>query len=117
MSNNSPNSTKPNNLRVKTNLKAGAPYYDGRSAQHNQTVARGLKVRSSVKAGGEGQNHSQTVARPAKGLRIKTNVKAGVLCRYCSANHNQTVAHAAKGLRVKSKVKAGISWGGSTMRS
>ena len=48
MSNSIANSTKPNGLKVKTNVKAG-----GRDANHNQTAARGLKVKSGVKAGAE----------------------------------------------------------------
>ena len=76
MSNSKANSTKPNGLRAKTNLKAG-----GLSLNHNQTAARSLKVKSNVKAGlHEGRNaqHNQTVARPANGLRVKSNVKAGL---------------------------------------
>ena len=33
-------------MKIKTNVKAG-----GRSLQHNQTMARGLKVKTGIKAG------------------------------------------------------------------
>jgi hypothetical protein len=43
-----------------------------------------MKVKSSVKAGGlNTQNHNQSV----KGLRVKSSVKAGAI----AINHNQTV--------------------------
>jgi hypothetical protein len=58
-------------MKIKTHAKAG-----GMSMQHNQTFARALKVKTSIKAGIgiEGANHNQTVTR---GLKVKTNVKAG----------------------------------------
>lgn len=39
-------------MKIKTNVKAGQAYPPGPSvANHNQTVARGLKVRTAIKAG------------------------------------------------------------------
>jgi hypothetical protein len=61
-------------MKIKSNVKAG-----GLSAQHNQTVSRGLKVKTNVKAGGS-MNHNQTIAR---GLKVKTNVKAGLIIVVC----------------------------------
>jgi hypothetical protein len=56
-------------MRIMTNVKAGAI-----AANHNQTI-RSLKVKSGVKAGRLALNHNQAVTR---GLRVKTNVKAGL---------------------------------------
>jgi hypothetical protein len=66
-------------MKVKTNVKAGET--SALATNHNQTVAHGLKVKSSVKAGSvpvgpERRNHNQTVAR---GLKVKTGVKAGII--------------------------------------
>jgi len=102
------NQTAARGLKVKTNVKAG-----DMQLQHNQTMARGLKVKSGVKAGDWTNQHNQTVA---KGLKVKTNVKAGDKDPWPDPpstpppvpNHNQTMA---RGLNVKTGVKAGESNG------
>ena len=50
---------------ISTNLNA-------ETIQMNTSNAKGLRVRSSVKAGGWELNHSE-----GKGLRVRTSVKAG----------------------------------------
>jgi len=70
-------------MKVKTNVKAGNSENGGyESAQHNQTVVRALKVKTNVKAG--------VVGDPSGG--------------YESQQHNQTMA---RGLKVKTGIKAG----------
>ncbi len=70
-------------MKIKTNLKAG-----GITLNHNQTVVRGLKVKSCVKAGAVklGANHNQKVARGLKFIY-------GLLC--CAI---LMAAHSAKSL-------------------
>ena len=54
-------------MKIKTHVKA-----DGIALNHNQTVVRAIKVRSGVKAGSLSPNHNQIV-----GLKVKTSIKAG----------------------------------------
>ena len=64
-------------MKFKSNVKAGRDECTpaGCGSNHSQTVASGLKVKSSVKAGFDpAGNHNQKVA---SGLKVKTNVKAG----------------------------------------
>ena len=65
-------------MKVKTNVKAGRKDdcpLTGCGVNHNQTMARGLKVNTNVKAGATmTHNHNQTVA---SGLKVKTGIKAG----------------------------------------
>jgi hypothetical protein len=58
-------------MRSKTNVRAG-----GTQQQHNQTVARSLKVKTNVKAGRITANHNQTVAQ---GSKVKSDIKAGLI--------------------------------------
>ena len=57
-------------MKINTNIKAGGIV----GANHNQTIASGLKVKTNMKAGSLGTQHNQKVA---SGLKVKTNVKAG----------------------------------------
>lgn len=62
-------------MKLKTNVKAEVI-----APNHNQTVARRLKVKSNLRAGidppnpDRHNNHNQTLKR---GLKVKTGVKAG----------------------------------------
>jgi hypothetical protein len=49
---------------------------------------KGMRVKSSVKAGGFSLNHNQTNVKN-NGLRVKSSIKAGVI--FDGDNHNQTI--------------------------
>ena len=51
-----------------------------------------MKVKSNVKAGGEKNQHNQTV----KGLRVKSTIRAGLELPGERQQHNQTVARRAR---------------------
>jgi len=64
-------------MKIKTNVKVGATNGTMHVGSGSTlTAARGLKVKSRVRAGDVSMQHNQTVAR---GLKVKTNVKAGGL--------------------------------------
>ena len=83
-----------------------------RTTTTKAATKHGVSVKSNVKAGfnfvikmsASSPNHNQTV----RGLRVKSSVKAGKIRMQdiLFTNHNQTV----RGLRVKSGVKAGLNF-------
>jgi hypothetical protein len=52
-----------------------------------------MKIKTNVKAGGQGVQHNQMVARS---LKVKTTVKAGTPTGFPPYNHNQTLARKAR---------------------
>ena len=91
-------------MKIKTSIKAGQS--KGITINHNETLvrenvqAKGVKVKSQVKAGKNGDaltvNHHETLLRAntqAKSLKVKSQVKAGVNCPAwgCGENHNETL--------------------------
>jgi len=72
-------------MSIKTSWKIGKS-----SSSHNGASASsrpGLRVRTNMKAGLTGNNHNETRAS-GPGLRIRTNLKAGLL----ALNHNEVVS-------------------------
>ena len=68
------------------------------SSKADFTKPKGLRAKTNLRVGGLSLNHDQTVARAAKGLRVKTNTKAGLgmcakgrICQPADPNHNQTI--------------------------
>ena len=90
-------------MKVKSNVKAGGDA--SVKEQHNQTVVRGLKVKTNVRAGDDWEKRTggNHNQTVVRGLKVKSNVKAGAL----TTNHNQTINRASKGMHIKSNVKAG----------
>jgi hypothetical protein len=71
-------------MKIKTNVKAGGVIILQRN--HNQTVARRLKIKTNVRAGagdpapaGSVPQHNQTMAR---GLKVKSGIKVGITFVY-----------------------------------
>ncbi len=46
-----------------------------------------MRIKSNIKAGGQGMQHNHTLSR---GLRVKSNVKGGIILQR-GDNHNQTI--------------------------
>jgi hypothetical protein len=71
-----------------------------------------MKTKTHIRAGGIHLNHNETLVHNparAKGLKVKTRVRAGALS---SSNHNETLVRnmgKGKGLKVKTRVRAGGS--------
>jgi hypothetical protein len=97
---------------VKTNLKVGKLAVNHNEVLVRETArAKGVKVKTNVKAGGiTTSNHNKTLVREtakAKGVRVRSNLKAGGLS---TLNHNQTLIRETaktKGVKVRTNVKAG----------
>jgi len=69
-------------MKIKTNVKAGAGgcTTSDCGGNHNQTVGKGLKVKTDVKAGatnGDVRVGSGSSLTAARGLKVKTGIKAG----------------------------------------
>ena len=65
-----------------------------------------MSMKTDVQAGGITFNRSRAVGPERKGLKVRSNIKAGPGSGAGGVwlNHNQSVS---SGLRIKSKVKAG----------
>ena len=68
-------------MKVRTNVRAGQDFH----RNHNQTIARSLKVKTTVRAGINftRTNHNQTAAR---GLKVQSGVRSALAGAPESAN-------------------------------
>jgi hypothetical protein len=97
-------SERGNDMISRTNSEAGAVNPNATNRNESLTRnSRGLRVRTNVKAGALAPNHNESLTRTSRGLRVRTNVKAGTL----APNHNETLTSTNGGLRVRTNVKAG----------
>ena len=67
-------------MKLMTNVRAGGVLNYNQTIVRDTHKPRGVRVKTSVKAGGKKLNHNQTLvydARKPMGLKVKTNVKAG----------------------------------------
>lgn len=88
---------KGRGLKVRTNIKAGAGGNpggggDGRlAANHNETVAKSVSTKRD-----QAKQAKTSADSKARGLKVRTNVKAGAPGDppgKLGANHNETLAH------------------------
>jgi hypothetical protein len=80
-------------LASASKVKSGDRSASPSPQQDEDLVIKGesMRVKTSIKAGGQNLNHNQTTTRDntkAKSLKVKTNIKAGGV----NLNHSETMA-------------------------